>query len=445
MIWILLFLLTSFNCFGSAVFTGYSVTLYNSNAGSNVDSLLVEAKSGTSADPHLVYLPLADTDASESGSDALESYFNLLSINSGVDLPTKTQAVLGINVLNNGDETLFIHIAAEGSNGTTYYPSLSWITAVNNDEQRGHSVAAGSTVTLWLDLDNLCSSSTNCTSWSDSSNLAVSSGQKMLIFTHTSDLGSTSISDSSTYDGNGFYLEVKATSTTEDSDSGPTINNVFRGDTQIIVSVVDNGLDTMADGLYRTMVARFSTAETSNTTYRTFNSSKGTEFPNGLKYYLLDPREEGLLTVNDVTNGEEHYVGVAQMNKYYFLSWISPTNATAVTPAEIEAFLQAKSCFLLSAAFQKNHYVLEFFRALRDNVLMQHPLGILFVNLYYQLAPEYTQTIWHSRILQIVIKFSAFFLYAIIKFWNAILLGGLLLGVLNYFRLKSLSSQKMPR
>ena len=395
----------------SAVFTDYSVTLYNETPAASIDRLIVDVNSGSSSDPHKTYVPL-----DLSGDTKTQSLYNFISENADVDLPLKSTAVLGIQVSNAGDQDLYIYIASEGTDDTTYYPALSWRSSVNNDEQRGHLVAQNDTLTLWVTLDNLCQASTDCASWSDSTAIPVSSSQKILVFSDTVGTLSSGISDVSTYDDNGFYLDIRATSTVEEDAATPSIANIFRGDTQVVVDVGDNGLATMTDGLYQTVAFRFSAANTSNTEYGVALSGSRQNFADGVPYRLLDPLDDGLLTVNNLTNGESYFLGIAQMNKYYFMSKISVSNSDAVTPAEIEAFLQAKSCFFISAAFKKDHYVLEFFRKVRDEKLLQHPLGIVLVNLYYQLAPEYTEFIWNTTWAQTLIQFIAYTLYYILKF-----------------------------
>ena len=91
------------------------------------------------------------------------------------------------------------------------------------------------------------------------------------------------------------------------------------------------------------------------------------------------------------------------------------------SPQNIETFLEEQSCYLLSAGFQNDHYVLDYFRKFRDEVLMHHPVGQWLVKAYYHTSPKYAHYIYKSHLLSAVVRFLGHIIYFIFKYWFIIL------------------------
>jgi hypothetical protein len=403
----------SHQAFGAAAFTGL-VRLYNGKAGVEalVGNVLVEASQGSSSAPHQAYIPLDDSDAS---GEVFESEQNILSTESGVALPLKSEAYIGVELTNTSTtQDLYIYVSVEGDSATEYRPVLHIPADPSQVPQYDHILGRGLTQTYYFSLTNLCQADTDCQNWSDSSDIPVGSDVNVFIYADINP-GRSSVIDPSDFSSSGFFLDLNASSQLETKGNSPGLGEIYRGDTQLILSLENNNATIISDGHYRTIVGRTASAQGIQMRFDTF-LGQAAEFLDGGRYKLLDPVIEGLVVVSGLENEVGHFLTIGQVNKYQFTTWLSPTNSTAAVPSEIEAFLQAKSCFLLSAAFKRDHYLIEYFRRFRDRVLKQHPLGVMFVNSYYQYAPQYTSFIWNSPALQLVIKIFAYLLYFLLNF-----------------------------
>lgn len=141
----------------------------------------------------------------------------------------------------------------------------------------------------------------------------------------------------------------------------------------------------------------------------------------------------GSLVVKDLANGEEAIVGLAYVNKFYFLSEISETESQ--TPEKIQTFLEEKECYLLSAGFQKDHYVLEYFREIRDNFLIKNIFGRDFVKWYYRTAPYYAGIIYENSILRLLVRSLGYMAYFTIRFLPILLAFLLIIFTFRRFKL----------
>lgn len=128
----------------------------------------------------------------------------------------------------------------------------------------------------------------------------------------------------------------------------------------------------------------------------------------------------GEIFIKNLTNYEEYWVGVAFVNKWSFATLISETQSQI--PERIEAFLEAKACYLLSAGFREDHYVLDYFRNFRDKFLVKSVWGKRFIQFYYDTAPKYAQIIWQNETLAKFVRFFAFMAYFLMRYFPAIAL-----------------------
>lgn len=126
------------------------------------------------------------------------------------------------------------------------------------------------------------------------------------------------------------------------------------------------------------------------------------------------------ITVTDLPNGPEVTLSVAFFDKYGFVSTLS--NHLSFSPMEIQELLKKQSCFLLTAGFGEEHYIINFFRSYRDHVLSNSWLGKKFIKVYYRSAPHYAVIIYQSEILRFGIRSMAYVLYFFFNYWWIILL-----------------------
>ncbi|MCO4793655.1 MAG: hypothetical protein KC493_08090 [Bacteriovoracaceae bacterium] len=143
------------------------------------------------------------------------------------------------------------------------------------------------------------------------------------------------------------------------------------------------------------------------------------------------PVREGALDVKNLTNNTSYTLSTSLVNKYQF-STVS-SNAVTETPLDIQTLLEAQACYLVTAGFQEKHYVLDYFRSIRDNYLLKNSLGKSFVDYYYQTAPSYAPLIYNSPKLSLIVRSLSFGVYYFLKyFW--FLFAGLI--CLQLFRLR---------
>lgn len=168
---------------------------------------------------------------------------------------------------------------------------------------------------------------------------------------------------------------------------------------------------------------------------RVFDNSaaQATTLPIGQLTGTLLPKEYDYLqnsevTVTDLENGrpQPYNLSLLFVDKYQFTSKAS---ASAVAlPQEIEELLKKNSCFLLTAGFGEDHFVISYFRHFRDTVLSQSYLGRVFIHTYYELAPKYALMIYQHEGIRAVIRGIGYTLYFIFNFYVIILLAAAGLG-----------------
>lgn len=144
-------------------------------------------------------------------------------------------------------------------------------------------------------------------------------------------------------------------------------------------------------------------------------------------------QNSGSLIVKDLKNGESVKVGVAYVSKFKFASLIS--EGEEQTPQAIQTFLQEKECYLLSAGFQKDHFVLEYFRTIRDNFLIKNLWGRGFIKWYYKTAPFYAEIIYENKFLRFVVRALGYLTYFTIRFFPILLSLLLIIFTFRKFRI----------
>jgi hypothetical protein len=135
--------------------------------------------------------------------------------------------------------------------------------------------------------------------------------------------------------------------------------------------------------------------------------------------------EDGEVLVRNLTNGVTYNLSFVMTNKYLFATPVS--NFIPGTPAEIEELLKKNSCFLLTAGFGEDHYIINYFRHFRDSVLLKNYFGKKFVGVYYEMAPKYALMIYENESIRAVIRGIAYILYFSFTHIYLMLLGAILI------------------
>ena len=144
-------------------------------------------------------------------------------------------------------------------------------------------------------------------------------------------------------------------------------------------------------------------------------------------------RDEGSFSIGPLVNNNTYNIALSVEDKFQFSSALS--TYLSETPEEISAFLDGQVCYLFSAGFDKNHYVVHFLRDFRNRHLLKSKRGRAFVKWYYQSAPRFAAMIYHSKILKNLIKGLGYFLYFFMNFFKSIIaVLCILLGLCLYRR-----------
>lgn len=125
--------------------------------------------------------------------------------------------------------------------------------------------------------------------------------------------------------------------------------------------------------------------------------------------------QSGQVVVNQLINNEEAILSIAYEDLYGFASVLSTPQS--IVPLDIQEMLNKQSCFLLTAGFGEEHYVIDFFRKYRDQVLFNSFLGRKFVNIYYKEAPYYALAIYKNNSIRWGIRTMAYLFYYIFNYY----------------------------
>lgn len=129
--------------------------------------------------------------------------------------------------------------------------------------------------------------------------------------------------------------------------------------------------------------------------------------------------DEQTINLNDLANGTTYHIAVGCLDKFKYVTLF--TASQEETPQAIDTFLDESACYMVSAGFGEEHYVLKYLRGFRDNVLMSFGLGRDFVDLYYATAPKYARIVYKHPVLRFLMRMVGYSSYVFLNFWKLIL------------------------
>jgi hypothetical protein len=363
---------------------------------SGANFLLTAESSGdgsTKEAAYKVYMPFSST----AGSDQ-NLYHHLVS--SGI--PGKATAggmTFSLELDDDGDADYILYAAIRNGDDTTY-------RLIN-------SVSETTPLVNMADICTVSSDLSNCTSL-DTADTTVNDTYIYLFYTKDTLSQDQDITIASYT--NGIFVRVYFSSDVDDYDQAATSN------TRISSLVGSRGDAT----------AYLDFAGTINvTTYM-----NGTiVYSGGSLYDTYDTgtNETGEIEVQNLTNGTTFTLSVAFKDKFGFRTNVGDVLSVNVTPTEVEKLLEEKSCYLVTAGFQRDHYVLDYFRHIRDSYLLTNPLGESIVNVYYSTAPKYASFIYKNKVLSLFVRGLSYVIYAFLKYFlwiaGAILLATIALRI----------------
>lgn len=136
--------------------------------------------------------------------------------------------------------------------------------------------------------------------------------------------------------------------------------------------------------------------------------------PGSFSNSAIATQQNGEFMLANLTNTVPYTISIALADNYGFVSALS--NSDTETPTEIQELLKKQACYLLTAGFGEEHYVINFFRQYRDHVLAHTFIGQQFIKFYYSSAPHYALIIYQSEWMRLVIRSFAYVLYFFFNF-----------------------------
>lgn len=349
----------------------------------------------TEAAPAEVFVPM-------NGSSGQANYFTV----KGVTTLFSAIGSESINFplyLNVGATRKYLYVAVKGTTGNYKIAQKhldSYLNQTNVD------------VTFPVTSQAICTQATDCSEFASSS----STEKAYFAYFFLSDQAALSVGDDlatpeTTYPG-GIYFKINMSNRVYTvSQVRPIITEVRPGDGRLIVKY--------------TSVASILKPKAVRILLRKDNPTAPIEMP--IETYYTSEAEavlyetefaysiEGEITVNNLKNGEEQYLSVLFEDQYKFGTVVS--ESAVGRPEEIQQLLEKNACFLLTAGFGEDHYVIDYFRHFRDNVLANSYLGRSFIHVYYELAPKYALIIYQHEGIRAVIRGLAYTLYFIFNFY----------------------------
>ena len=306
---------------------------------------------------------------------------------------------------------MYLNAAVKNSSGDYESFQLDALTA------REVSSATTIETKIYLKLDDLCDQNGNFEYCNEENygNNDVTFKESMDIFIYLSDTreSGTEVEDNDL----GLYVELKVSNKVPENTY--TIESIARGDNSLTFQVSGGGnITEMGDDFLNMIIFQYEGVNEEpslafgNSPAEFFNTIINDDEDDTINQEEVD---DGDLKVFELTNGETYNFALSKINKYLFLSDLSVSKVG--TPQDIQVFLDEQACYLLSSGFQTDHYVLDFFRAFRDRVLLNSTAGKKVVQFYYDTAPNYTHLIIGSEKLSFIVRSLGYFLYFIFKYW----------------------------
>jgi hypothetical protein len=440
----IILLLSFFIHFAQAQILVYNSEIYAGN-GTDYNSLKVNTSGSNNAadedEALIAYVPInPDTDTPAVGvptTQAKNTIFTtalttsrLPHIQTTTGTPFVSNPRLGLHIKNNSNVTKKIYVYYKSSSSSSTYNVVQGLASVGVNY---FSVGAYSTYIIPVDIEKICPN-TACSGVNFSSTSVTGfATEQQYLYVYPQDttvVGEPATSFDPESVTGGLFIKLRFSS--QIPTSTITFDSIDRGDTQLVLNYNGSSVTTAnSEGIWKTLVLNNATGVNAGDDFSVSGSLPG-QCPLDLviatsNCYILNDRVAltGPLTVNNLTNGSNYIFSLAFVDKFKFTSKLALNHSNA--PQNIEGFLKEQSCYLLSAGFQERHYVLDYFREFRDEVLSQFYIGRVFTNWYYETAPKYALYIYHSSVLSTIVRAFGYFMYFIMNYSYFFIFGFLIL------------------
>jgi hypothetical protein len=305
--------------------------------------------------------------------------------------------------LNVGATRKYLYVAIKGTTGNykiAQRQSDSYLSQTNLD------------VTFPVTSQAICTQATDCSEFASTS----STEKAYFAYFFLSDQPALSVGDDlatpgTTYPG-GIYFKINMSNRVYTvSQVRPVITEVRPGDGRLIVKYT-SASSILKPKAVRILLRKENPTEPIEMPIETYYSNE----PEAVLYVTeFAYSNEGEITVNNLKNSEEQFLSVLFEDQYKFGTVVS--ESAMGRPEEIQQLLEKNACFLLTAGFGEDHYVIDYFRHFRDTVLASSYLGRSFIHVYYELAPKYALIMYQHEGIRAIIRGFAYTLYFIFNFY----------------------------
>jgi hypothetical protein len=255
-----------------------------------------------------------------------------------------------------------------------------------------------------------------CTQTADCTDFATVSGTEKthlayFFFSTSNGLALGSVIDPTVATG-GIFFEVNMSNRIYQSASViPSITTIRSGDRRVIIEYTSNASILQPRSV---RILNYNGNPSGAGKEQPIRTSFGLGTAGSLLSTEYDYNANGEITVKDLENGSQYYLALTFVDQYKFATVVSDDQLGE--PKQIEELLKKNSCFLLTAGFGEDHYVINYFRHFRDTILVNSFLGREFIHVYYALAPKYALMIYTHDGIRAMIRGMAYSLYFIFNY-----------------------------
>lgn len=422
-----------------------SISWYNIDSGSQLP-ISTDPGSGDDGSELEVYLPYQTGDSGDGGAADQDRFYTRFIVTADDDLPSHNagtsqilDGVIVLEVRNNSGSTLTYQVGLETDTDDRFVvvPLSTTIPETDVDDITAVSfdLTAGSTTSLSVYFGEQ-TGNPNCLI-----DITSEVTCRLAVFAVTTPNSENTEVDIDTDDtDNYFFMNLNLKSFLGD-DTGGELPDVAleRGDEEIFLSW---SFGTITSGLTQSDVRRLRIATSTDVAGDTANIdsqnyvdvSTAVAGASDLQIYSAneakDSNGNAFSFTENVANGNQYVVGICIEDDWGFCTFFSP--AQTITPAALETFLDEQSCYLFSAGFKTDHYVLSRLRKFRDEIILGTYLGDLFIDFYYETAPAYAIKIAKNKYLSGLFKGLGFIAYGLIEYFFEIIYGFLVLALLVF-------------
>ena len=387
--------------------------------------------------PAKVYLPINNIPTNNQlystlkVTSGLSSLFNIGSTSEYVSFPL---------LMTIGSTAKYLYIAVRGgATGTSYY--------VSGKSTSTYSNISSSLINFSINPKDICKSvivnniSTVCNALTgalDPNSISSVLFKPMLYFFVTDQVlavdGTSVIDPANANFSGGIYFESQMSNRIfTSSDLVVSLSALRKGDARLLGTF--SGSSTMDSTLFKKVIV-YQYSDTS--TPIVANLPIGSATLGALVNKDISTEQSGDFTFSGLTNSQTYKISLAFEDKFLFATTLSTSQAG--TPTEIQELLKKQACYLLTAGFGEEHYIISFFRQYRDQILANSWIGRKFIKVYYSSAPHYAVIIYQSQWMRLVIRSIAYLLYFFFNFYWTLLLICLTVVFINLRRNKILFS-----